>query len=391
MNENEVKSTLNAYQIEKPQLACKKVEEMMKHPSTIQEMRETTKKNMAGVSEEEEESGIVFEIAGEGGSIQITRKRFKKGFVYIYNHNESYFDEELKVNKTSRFYDFETPLTLIFERYPVHWLYITTIHFDYKNVVAQVFEKSLNKKKVVFDGFASREYNCKKLGVQFSYDVQMRKWKISKSYKFINEDLSINMDEYNKLFNEIEKSKTAQSLIEIANNHNLTLENDKYPRLEFNILSTEIESLKKNKTLTIAEDGCISINQTDLDPIGKLLFALVWKQGDLQKLRQIINGIVTAENPNEEEKDGLVFYSFGNHIGEKEKKNPIIDQHVVRAVKLYKNTIEDISIIRKLKKITPRDRDIYLQFFAVFKNNDTEFKFLLDRILFDIGKIIKRD
>lgn len=195
MKENEEKSTLNAYHIERNRLACLEVEEMMKHPSTLEEMREQTRNIMAGVSAEDR--GIVFEIAGEGGDIQIIRKRFKKGFVYIYNHNESYFDEELTENKTSRFYDFETPLKLIFKIYPVHCLYITTIHGDYRDIVIKELVWKLKTEKISQDNFCSIEKYEEKLNVKFEFSQVENTWTLKNTQieRLIEEAEKFNIDD----------------------------------------------------------------------------------------------------------------------------------------------------------------------------------------------------
>ena len=48
MKETEKKTTLNSYHIERNLLACLEVEKMLKHPSTLEEMREQTRKIMDG-------------------------------------------------------------------------------------------------------------------------------------------------------------------------------------------------------------------------------------------------------------------------------------------------------------------------------------------------------
>lgn len=103
-------------------------------------------------------------------------------------------------------------------------------------------------------------------------------------YCLINEDNSINTIEYNSIFSEIENSNMAEELNEIAAKYNLNLIEKKYPRLGINISVEEILELKESKVLTVDVDNNLTINQESLNPIAKLLYSLVWKQGDLQKI-----------------------------------------------------------------------------------------------------------
>lgn len=122
-----------------------------------------------------------------------------------------------------------------------------------------------------------------------------------KKSQFINEDKSINIGEYNSLFNKIGNSTTENDLNKIATDYNIKLVDNKYPRLDFDISRVEIEELKNAGVLKMNNDLLI-INQDNLNPIAKLLFALAWKQGDLQKLKQIIKGIEEVEKPDDKKK-----------------------------------------------------------------------------------------
>ncbi len=211
--------------------------------------------------------------------------------------------------------------------------------------------------------------------------------KIQNTYQIINEDKSINIDEYNSIFARIENSETEEELNRIAAEYDLNLIENKYPRLGMKISAEEILELKENKVLTIDVDNNLTINQERLNPIAKLLYALVWKQGDLQKLKQIIQGIEEVENPDKDKKDALVFYCYGNHLGNP-RKFPIIDQHVVRAFNLFKYS-SNSDFVRKSDKVYQVDRQNYLHWYSKFENKSSDFLYYLDRLLFEIGRKVK--
>ena len=76
----------------------------------------------------------------------------------------------------------------------------------------------------------------------------------------------------------------------------------------------------------------------------KLLYSIIWKNGDLLKVKHIIQGILESEIENVdnndkefvEKQDSLVFYQFGKYLTKKNNE-PIIDQHVVRAFAVSRN------------------------------------------------------
>lgn len=137
-----------------------------------------------------------------------------------------------------------------------------------------------------------------------------------KKSQFINEDKSINIGEYNSLFNKIGNSITENDLNKIATDYNIKLVDNKYPRLDFDISRVEIEELKNAGILNL---DLLTINQDRLNPIAKLLFALAWKQGDLQKLKQIIKGIEEVENPDNKKKRCTSILLFWQSLGKPDK------------------------------------------------------------------------
>jgi hypothetical protein len=65
----------------------------------------------------------------------------------------------------------------------------------------------------------------------------------------------------------------------------------------------------------------------DLPPLTKLLYAVLWKNGDLAKVKHVVKGIL---DKRDESDNSIIFYQFGRHLSEK-KSEPIVDQHVLRA------------------------------------------------------------
>ena len=178
MKVNSEKSTLNDYHKERNRIACLAVEEMLKHPTSLEEMKEQTKRIMTDVNPEER--GIVFEIGGEGGSICISKKRNKQSSVFIIFKNETDFsDEGLSENLKSRHETFESAFDSINQQYSLHMLSIMFIHDEYKDYVSSELLKKLNEKKVSFDGFQNRTFFEEQLGVEFEFDKSRNNWKTS--------------------------------------------------------------------------------------------------------------------------------------------------------------------------------------------------------------------
>ncbi|MDP2115114.1 MAG: hypothetical protein Q8K69_13765, partial [Bacteroidota bacterium] len=68
------------------------------------------------------------------------------------------------------------------------------------------------------------------------------------------------------------------------------------------------------------------------------------------------------------------------------KKYPIIDQHVIRAFNLFNSNCDSV---RKSDKVNQLDRKNYLNWIWKFENENADFLYYLDRILFEIGKAVK--
>ncbi len=207
-------------------------------------------------------------------------------------------------------------------------------------------------------------------------------------------DLQIDLKKY---FKNIEKINSYSDLENLYNDLKLEIKNDKYflnekkyPKIGFTITKAEIENLG-GTNFSLSNEIEVSTH----NPLEKLLLSILWKNGDFGKESHIIEGILDKgdlENKN----SGLVFYQFGKKLRDP-KNEPIIDQHIMRAYLLNfnPNNIE-IETIRRKKELSKKDaKDIssYIKW-ANFqanrvKNKKEEVLYLIDKILFALGKYIK--
>jgi hypothetical protein len=193
-----------------------------------------------------------------------------------------------------------------------------------------------------------------------------------------------------EVFEEIKKKKTCKELEEMINS-NETLNNsrlsiDKYPPIKFSITPEEIETLRKNKI--IEEEGGLSkkLSSEIEGTLAKLLYAMAWKNGDLPKLKHIINGILDSEKDSDEQKKALVFHQFGRHLANSNEE-PIIDQHVLGAFAIY----------RELENTPKEQKKLIVAYKEWFSSSEIEqelkmekdYMYYIDQILFATGKAIK--
>ena len=186
---------------------------------------------------------------------------------------------------------------------------------------------------------------------------------------------------------EVEKKEEIEELFKELNIEPKYQKNkDEYPNLEFNITKDEIEILKRDEFITNDNNLNASLSKKPcLSTLEKLLFAVIWKNGDLPKIKHIISGIlgIPVYKANGKESAFKVFNQFGKYLRDKDEL--IIDQHVLRAYIYFKEgkIIEKIDV-----KVLDKYSNGYKEWINkkdVFKEN----KDLMDDILFAIGKKIK--
>jgi hypothetical protein len=177
---------------------------------------------------------------------------------------------------------------------------------------------------------------------------------------------------------------------------------DKYPReiLDWLQQLNQDEFITKLKNLDLSENGSLKVNSEILDnEISKLLYMMVWKQGDLKKFQGIIDGL-TSDKDDIVLKEPFVLYQLGRHIAHGE---PMIDQHVIRAFKVFIEVGKLNPIDFSTKPSTKMDKNSFLvnsnkkALFEKYidwvklrgskhhKTND------IDNIMFALGKYLKSE
>lgn len=201
------------------------------------------------------------------------------------------------------------------------------------------------------------------------------------------------MEIVNQVFKKIEEANNVEDVISILLDFEKYKMSDyAYPQIGFKIEKEEIEALKKNGIIT--DENLLATN-FEGDTLSKLLYAVLWKNGDLIKIKHIINGIVSEENDDYKE-SAIVFYQFGKYLTK--KGNPIIDQHTLRAFGIYKangNSIE-IERFRNLSIITKKEKYLIEDYIRWLKTDlketlrtDKDYSYYVDKVLFAVGKSLK--
>jgi hypothetical protein len=214
-------------------------------------------------------------------------------------------------------------------------------------------------------------------------------------------------DQIKGIFKQIENATSIEELKSIENqdqyaylkDKKFNIPESKYPRLDISLTKEDITSLKEKNFLD--KDGvlCKSIATkndllTPLSPLEKLLYSILWKNGDLGKEKHIHDGVIGRDD----KKNALVFYYFGKHLAE--KSNPIIDQHVIRAWKSFKAVNDESqNFEEKLgeKDVTRKDKEVcedYIDWqnkikMKIKKDVHIDFAYYVDRLLFALGKYLK--
>ncbi|HCW07768.1 MAG TPA: hypothetical protein DGG95_10440 [Cytophagales bacterium] len=204
------------------------------------------------------------------------------------------------------------------------------------------------------------------------------------------------MDIVKQAFEKLHASKTiaeVEGIISELKVEKYQMDPETYPKIEFKITKEEIEELKAKGIIT--KDNLIA-DIANSDTLTKLLYSVSWKNGDLKKVRHIIEGIISRKI--EDKKDGLVFYQFGKYLT-KRPGEPIIDQHVLRAFGIFKAK-EDKDKIEKLKRlslITEEEKGLIDQYKSWLQSEDLtkdlrnaeNYSYYVDKVLFAVGKRVK--
>lgn len=204
------------------------------------------------------------------------------------------------------------------------------------------------------------------------------------------------------VFEKIHEAKSIQDLVEIENNPMIPGKNrindSNYPGIDFKITPDEIQWMMDHRLIDNNYRFASGISSKITDPLTKVLFALAWKNGDLNKAKHIIRRIAESKSDCDNVQDGLVFYQFGKFLT-KSAGQPIIDQHVIRAywANQQVGNKEKFMEVRRFDTITVKQRDLLEEYkrwlisdnltSSLRKQND--YSYHIDRILYAAGKTIK--
>jgi len=170
----------------------------------------------------------------------------------------------------------------------------------------------------------------------------------------------------------------------------------KYPRIQYSILRKEAHDLIQggvfNSDFSIKQDVLAEQNA-----LTRILYSVIWKRGDLAKIKHLVRGILNSGEELTSQDEALVFYQFGKHMQDKQSE-PIIDQHTLRAFKVYESNDEkQIATFQKWSSLTKKDKEAMQSYKSWMLNNtlpeklkkEMDYGYYIDRILFLAGKRIK--
>lgn len=208
------------------------------------------------------------------------------------------------------------------------------------------------------------------------------------------------LDVYNKMKELFDNIQSFRCLSEIDDYiKSLSLDSqiqsfyDKYPRYKFGIDPVDILTMVSSGI--IDKNNKLDTNNFNGTPLEKLLVAALWKNGDINKIQHIIDGILEVEGFRTN--NSLIFKQFGHSL--RNSLEPIVDQHVLRAYEVFLSIYSDkkVCLLRKKDNYNNSDYELLKSYKDWFKNliylipinEQLEFKEKLDKILFINGKAIK--
>lgn len=167
-----------------------------------------------------------------------------------------------------------------------------------------------------------------------------------------------------------------------------------YPIIKFTISPEEIDDAIRLKYFdeNYLPASSLGSDYPKMTSIEKLFYSILWKNGDLGKVKRIIEGITSHANyPN----NSIVFHQFGRYL--ENKREPLIDQHVIRTFMIYMSTSEeDLLKAISLKQISKNQAPIVESYISWIKSlceksreNEEDLIISIDEVLFALGKSIK--
>jgi hypothetical protein len=181
---------------------------------------------------------------------------------------------------------------------------------------------------------------------------------------------------------------------------------DKFPRMELRLTTEEIGQLKDIGVLdadlklspTLAK-GQLDGGKKMMTPLEKLLYSVLWKNGDLGKERHIVEGVYGNA---QDQKSGIVFYEFGSYL--QGRNNFIMDQHTLRcfAIAACDGSENQLNQARRFELINGKN-DQHQSWMSAYKKfyerleqrmpgsaaEAANYFYEVDRLFFGAGKLIK--
>jgi len=166
----------------------------------------------------------------------------------------------------------------------------------------------------------------------------------------------------------------------------------RYSDLDIRIGKEEVELLLE--TGIINKNYQLESISADANVITRLLFALLWKTGDLVKLKPVIAGILADDSRKE---SGLVYQQFGRFLSG-DPAEPIIDQHIIRAFGIYQSgeDMEKQQYYQQLTTLGKQDLAIINGYKQWLKKDlrkslreQDGYTYHVDKVLFAVGKMVK--
>lgn len=127
-------------------------------------------------------------------------------------------------------------------------------------------------------------------------------------------------------------------------------------------------------------------------PTEKILFALLWKNGDLLKIPHLIAGLKDEDNPS---KTAMTFHQLGRFLRSR-GETPIVDQHVIRAYKAIKHDNLDEAALSEITKsglLNPNNDANWVKEYTTWitekGNGSVELFYEIDNVMFAFGRMLK--
>lgn len=168
-----------------------------------------------------------------------------------------------------------------------------------------------------------------------------------------------------------------------------------YPRIKFTLLPSEIEDLKEAGLLNDDYSLNNEVSKKIKDPLAKILYSILWKKGELNRVRLTAMGVVGGKKCKHLNEDRVVLYHLGESLSGR-PNSPIIDQHVIRAFAIYKANGE-IQIFRKIDSLTKKHCALIIGYKKWLVSNElkqlrakvVDYSYQVDKVLYAVGKQVK--